>query len=249
LETFVKVFISENNTDDCLVVVQTLTGTFEYTFKYQYKWNGAVKVQSNGAELTNCKLSATNPTLKKSVWMFGDSYFGADGDSRQMYWLKKWGFIDNVLVQSYAGQGSAAAYSDLERCLFLGSPKYIVWCLGMNDDNGSDLSDITTGNWYKIFEKVKYTCDIKGITLILATIPNVRGTNYRNKDAMSDIVRNSGQRYIDVAKAVGSSSEGTWYGDGTDYDYQSTDNVHPTMYGAQAIATQILVDFPEIMQY
>lgn len=249
LETFVKVFISENNTDDCLVVVQTLTGTFEYTFKYQYKWNGAVKVQSNGAELTNCKLSATNPTLKKPLWMFGDSYFGADNDNRQMYWLKSWGFIDNVLIQSYAGQASAAAYSDLERCLLLGSPKYIVWCLGMNDDNGSDLSDITTGNWYKIFEKVKYTCDIKGITLILATIPNVRGTNYRNKDAMSDIVRNSGQRYIDVAKAVGSSSEGAWYGDGTDYDYQSTDNVHPTMYGAQAIATQILVDFPEIMQY
>lgn len=63
------------------------------------------------------------------------------------------------------------------------------------------------------------------------------------------ILLRCGLRYIDAAKAVGSNADGEWYGNGTEYDYQSTDNVHPSEYGAKAIATQFLIDFPEIMQY
>jgi lysophospholipase L1-like esterase len=118
----------------------------------------------------------------------------------------------------------------------------------MNDDNKLDSDDITTGNWYKYFTQVKQLCELNDITLIATTIPEVRG-NYPHKDKMSEVIRNSGVRYIDVAKAVGSNAQGEWYGNGTEYDYQSTDNVHPSQYGASAIATQFLIDFPELMQY
>ena len=43
---------------------------------------------------------------------------------------------------------------------------------------------------------------------------------------------------------MGANAEGVWY-DG----YLDSDKVHPTSLGAQAQAMQVLVDFPELMQY
>ena len=232
-----------------MVVIQTLSDVFYKEFEYR-DFNGAISVESMGATLTDCKLSVSNASLKSPVWMFGDSYYGSSGDSRQMYWLKIWGMLNNCLIQGYGGQNSAYAFYDLGKSIALGfCPKYLVWSLGMNDDNSSDLTDITTGLWYQNYIKVKQLCELNGITLVLTTIPEVRSSSYRNKDKISEIVRNSGIRYIDVAKAVGSDENGNWYGNGTDYDYQSSDNVHPTKYGASAIAAQFLIDFPELMQY
>lgn len=247
ISDYIKVIISER-LDKALLVIQTLGGVFSQEFEYASAYNGQIAAKSLGASLSDVELCASNGTFKHQVWMFGDSYYGADSEYRQLHWLKKWGML-NCLVQSYAGQDSVSAYHDLGRCIYFGCPKYIVWSLGMNDDNSSDLDDITTGTWYKYFVLVKQLCELNGITLICCTIPEVRDSDYKNKDKMSEIVRNSGLRYIDVAKAVGSNSEGQWYGEGTEYDYQSTDNVHPSEYGASAIATQFLVDFPELMQY
>jgi lysophospholipase L1-like esterase len=244
-QEYISIVLSERG-DKALLVIQTLTDNFTYEFKYR-AFNGPAAVLSLGAALSNCKLSICNPSLKSPLWMFGDSYYGSDGPSRQMYWLKQWGVL-NCLVQGYGGQGSEAAYQDLVRCLSHGRPKYLVWSLGMNDDNSAVLVDITTGKWYEIYTKVRQLCELNDIELILTTIPEVRG-DYPNKDAISEVVRNSGLRYIDAAKAVGSNADGEWYGNGTEYDYQSTDNVHPSEYGAKAIATQFLIDFPEIMQY
>lgn len=63
----------------------------------------------------------------------------------------------------------------------------------------------------------------------------------------TELVKESSYKYIDITKAVGSDSLGNWYDAGTEYDYQATDNVHPTIYGAKAIANQFLLDVPEIM--
>lgn len=244
INTYVKVFVSERK-NKVQLCVQTLTGSFEHEFDY-WSANGLIAVKSSTA-MTDTVFSQSNPSFKYPVWMFGDSYYGAETTNRQLYWLRKWGY-DNTLIQAFGGQGSNDAYLDLLRCLDFGTPKYLVWSLGMNDDNSGVLSDITTGVWYTTYQKVKKICEAMDIELILTTIPEVRG-GYPNKDAISEVVRNSGLRYIDAAKAVGSNAAGEWYGSGTEYDYQSSDNVHPSENGAKAIATQFLLDFPEIMQY
>jgi|GEM_PF-2217673 len=244
MNTYVKVLVSERK-NKVLLCVRTLTGSFEHEFDY-WSANGLIAVRCSMAT-TDTLLSLSNPSFKCPVWMFGDSYYGAETTNRQLYWLRKWGY-DNTLVQSFGGQGSNDAYQDLLRCLDFGTPKYLVWSLGMNDDNSGVLSDITTGVWYTTYQKVKKICEAMDIELILTTIPEVRG-GYPNKDAISEVVRNSGLRYIDAARAIGSNAIGEWYGNGTEYDYQSSDNVHPSEYGAKAIAMQVLIDFPEIMQY
>ena len=229
------------------VILQTLSDSFEATFdNYLYYGNGEVRATASGMALTDCKLSWANFDLKCDTWAFGDSYFGMNYSNREMYWLKEWGALDKVLNQHYAGQSSVFAYDDLYRALDYGCPKRLIWALGMNDDNGSTLADITTGNWYENLQKVIGLCQERGIELILATVPQVRSTSYKNKDLMTAWVLSSGYRYVDVAAAVGSNAAGEWYGNGESYDYQSSDNVHPSEYGAKAIATQFLLDVPEL---
>lgn len=223
-------------------ILQTLTNTFTTEIDCAYG-NGTPRVTSNGAILTDVSLSCTNNDFARPIWMFGDSYFGIASNLRELYWLAQWGYL-NVLVQGYGGQSSAGAFPDLQRCFNISKPKYIVWALGMNDNT-------SLANWQSYVADVKALCDANGIELILATIPQCANTtSYKYKDAMSQWIReDSGCRYIDVAKAVGSNADGQWYGYGETYDYQSSDNVHPSVYGAKAIATQFLIDFPEIMQY
>lgn len=79
-------------------------------------------------------------------------------------------------------------------------------------------------------------CRDNGITLIYTTIPKAND----NKDKINLYIRNSGYRYIDFVDAVMPS--GTWYPD------MDADGTHPTTLGAQVLAGQVLVDFPEIMQ-
>ena len=102
--------------------------------------------------------------------------------------------------------------------------------------NDSDISQYTN-----YFNNVKSICKSSGIELIAATIPSVPT---RDKSAINEIVVNSGLRYIDFAKAVGADVESNWY-----EGFLHSDGVHPTELGAQALAMQVLTDFPEIMQY
>ena len=75
---------------------------------------------------------------------------------------------------------------------------------------------------------------------IFCTIPNVPTINNSFKN---DIVRNSGYRYIDFAKAVNAEDVGSpWY-DGM----LSSDGIHPTELGAKALAARFITDFPEVM--
>ena len=128
---------------------------------------------------------------------------------------------------------------DLKKALNFGTPKFLVWGLGMND-----LDTTTSANvqWKDSFDEVMSICKERGITLIAATIPNVpdRINSFKNQ-----VVKTSGLRYIDFAKSVDAEEIGaTWY-----TGCLSNDNVHPTIAGAKALASQVLVDFPEIMQY
>ena len=108
----------------------------------------------------------------------------------------------------------------------------MIWCLGMND---ADASYIETLNL------LKSLCDSKNIKLILSTVPTVPS---RNKEVIKTTVLSSGNRYIDFYKAVGANNVGVWYS-----GYLNADEVHPNQVGADALATQVLIDFPELMQY
>lgn len=240
ISDFIKVVISCDGTKVKLIL-QSLQGIFTEELSIG-EFNGVVKVQSNGASLTDVVLSATNYLIQKPIWAFGDSYFGITSPAREMYYLKEWGYL-NFLLQGYPGQASSAAFADMQLLLAIAKPKYIIWCLGMNDNTGLDA-------WKGYVDQIKTICSMYGIELILSTIPKPISSSYLYKDEISQWVRTlSGCRYIDVAKAVNSDENGHWYGYGESYDYQSSDNVHPTSYGAKAIASQFLIDVPEILQY
>ena len=230
--TFIKVIMRGNNSDELFVILQTLSGTFTHKFggfNYYFSYEAFVRTDS-ATTLTDIKFTGTNADLRLPVWAIGDSYFGIS-TNRWPGYMKEWGFF-NFLLNGLAGQGSAAAYSDLERMLNFGTPKYLLWCLGMNDNDSTFKTN---------FDKVKILCADKGITLIASTIPTVPD---RDKEVISQYVKDSGVRYIDFYNAVGTNENGEWF-DG----YLDTDNVHPTSIGAQALASQVLVDFPELMQY
>ncbi len=83
-------------------------------------------------------------------------------------------------------------------------------------------------------------CALYDIQPILATIPCVPSYDNSYKNAW---VRASGYRYIDFASAVNTAQDATtWYD-----DMLSSDNVHPDVQGAIALATQVLTDVPEIL--
>ena len=231
IEGFIKVAMYTDNSGYLYIIVQSKTGTFTYTFKkWGYEANYEPFVKSINSSLTQIKFNIGCQDFRCPVWAFGDSYFGIAAN-RWPGAIRDIGFF-NFLIDGLAGQGSNGAYNDLLKCLQFGTPKYLLWCLGMND-----LDD----TFKTVFDKVKALCGQKGITLIAATIPTVPD---RPREIISQYVRDSGVRYIDFYKAVGATSEGVWY-DG----YLDTDNVHPTELGAKVQAMQVLVDFPELMQY
>ena len=216
--------------DKAVVSINTLSGTFQHTFNWNHYGNGVAFVQS-GTNMNECSFNATSSKLNSDIWMFGDSYFGM-GNNRVMGQLKKLGYGETCLIVGLAGLGSSGAYADLVKCLELGKPKIIVWCLGMNDSNES----------YKNYlDQLRPLCSDLGITLILSKIPTVPE---RDKEIINSYVAATGLRYVDYYKAVGTNSAGAWR-DG----YLDTDKVHPTELGAKALAARLVVDVPELTRY
>lgn len=215
---------------DCAVNINTMSGTFSHIFNWACEACGEPFVKFTNM-MTDVVFSGTSTKFEKKMWMFGDSYFGVT-DERVIGQLKNLGYFNDILVNGLAGQGSSGAYSDLLRCLDFGHPTYLVWCLGMNDDEAS---------YSKYLPKLIDLCNTKGINLIVAKIPTVPN---KNKEGINAIVDESGLRYVDFYSAVGANSAGAWR-DG----YLSGDRVHPTELGAKALAMRLLIDVPEIMRY
>ena len=104
--------------------------------------------------------------------------------------------------------------------------------------NDGDNSSSVNSNWESAYYNLLDICKNNNIIPILCTIPNVPNINHNYKN---EIIRNSGHRYIDLAKAVGSDISTGWY-DGL----LSTDNVHPSADGDQMIAKFMRTQLPEI---
>lgn len=193
-------------------------------------------VLSINTVLTACKLSWTCSDLNKNIWMFGDSYFGY-AQQRWPYYLHQYGYDKNTLLDGFPGEGGVNGRLSFSNLLAFGTPKIAVWCLGMND--GSDSSTVPSASWVEARDYFLQYCEENKVTPIFGTIPTVPTINHEQKNAW---IRASGYRYIDFAKAVGASSNGTWFS-----GMLSQDGVHPTEQGAKALFAQVLVDFPEIM--
>ena len=141
-------------------------------------------------------------------------------------------------MDSYPGAGSCDAIKSLKTYLLFAVPQNVVWCMGMND--GSDTDSTTPSSaWLSAFNELESISKIFGFEIIVATIPSVPNIYHEGQNFY---VRNSGYRVVDFAKAVGASSDGTWFG-----NMLSTDDVHPSNTGAMALYMRFLADFPEIM--
>lgn len=194
-------------------------------------------VKSNGLVATDCKFTFICTDIRKKIWMFGDSYF-AYLEDRWAYYLKEYGYDNNVLLDGFPGMGSVNGRVSFAKLLNLGRPKIAVWFLGMND--GTDTDDTTpNANWVTERDNFISLCETNGIEPIFATIPNVPSINHNGKNAW---IKSSGYRYIDMCHAVGADVNVNWYG-----DMLSGDNVHPSESGAKALFAQVLLDLPEIM--
>nr|UWG82511.1 MAG: Protein of unknown function (DUF459) [Bacteriophage sp.] len=232
LSTFIKVIMYAGNSGTlCLVLLTKEGGIFKHLFKnWKFEACNMVFFRPVSCVFRKYKLSAINTDFKCPIWIWGDSYVDIT-DNRWPGQLRNLGFL-NFLLDGLAGQGSAAAYEDLLRALSIATPKYLVWTLGMNDTEQVFKENLL---------KVHKICLEKGITLIGATVPTIPT---RDKTSHTSIVRNFGIRYIDFHKAVCMDDSGYWYP-----GYLYSDNMHPTELGAQVMATQVLTDFPELLQY
>lgn len=206
-------------------------------FKVESMWFPGCREEvtvSGGHEMTNVKGSYYVRDIYADTWIFGDSYLTIDGTRYPLYLINA-GYT-NYLLCGFSGARSTDEIISLRNLIEKCSPKRICWCLGMND---GDTQTAVSARWKIVYDEIVGICSSKNIELILATIPNVPNIRHDYKNA---IVRASGYRYIDFAKAVNAEAVGaTWYA-----DMLSSDNVHPTELGAKALASRILLDVPEI---
>ena len=197
---------------------------------------GSVFASPLGCELENCKLNYIADGYGDPIWVFGDSYLGYTWHGRWPYYLYADGY-SKVLLSGYSGMNTQNGLLDFKVAIERGTPVYAVWCLGMN--NG-DKSEDPNPDWLSATEEFLAICKEKGIIPILSTIPSTPKVYNEPKNIW---VRNSGYRYIDFNRAVGADKDKAWYP-----GMIAADNVHPDAPGAQALYSQVLVDFPEIMQ-
>lgn len=201
----------------------------------------AFLTNNNSSDSITAKLSFMPRDLQKSVWLFGDSYVSFGDAKRWPYYFAEEGLL-NWLQNSQSGVAAGASMKDLMALLSTNvHPKLIVWTLGMNgaiDSNGSVNED-----WLYTTRSLISICSYYNIELVISTIPTVPN---RVHTALNSWVRNSGVRYIDFAAAVENGTDNYWKGWGTDAAMLYSDEIHPTAFGAKALAAQAFADCPEL---
>lgn len=218
-----------------LTLVSNGVAFIQDNIRWDGKYNTYVYARPDKA-MRDCVLSWTSKDMNKSIWMFGDSYFGYT--DHWTYFLNKSGYINNCMMNSYPGEGSDGAITALKTYLNYATPQIVVWCMGMND--GSDTDSTTpSSDWMSAFNELVSLSKIFGFRIVVATIPTVPTIDHTGQNYY---VRHSGYHVIDFAYAVGAQSDGTWFS-----GMLSNDGIHPSNTGARAMFMRFLADFPEIM--
>ena len=226
--------------DKAVVTIETENG--KYTSQ-EFTWlgrNGEIFAKSEGVTLNNVLFSWDCPDYAKDIWFMGDSLFESSG----LLIPKAWTYYaieagnTNACWFGFGGRKTEQALADFKNALKYDTPEYAVWCMGANNQ---DSATAVNSAWKKATDEFLAICEEKGITPILATIPNSQNriNYYKNQ-----VVKNSGYRYIDFSAAVGANdtSETSDWTEG----YLYTDGLHPTDLGAQAFYNQVIKDFPEL---
>lgn len=237
ISSYIHIIVTRGKRTNARVIINTTSGTFTTEEINFIACSGEIYASSSVA-LSDVVLSYVAKDLLKDIYLFGDSYTSLMDPSRYPKYLDEvYDCIDNMMMCGYGGAGSMVEIQSLISALSLAKPKYLIWALGMND---ADSSSAVNANWLNCYNEVIEDCKRYEIVPIFCTIPNVPTINNSFKN---DIVRNSGYRYIDFAKAVNAEDVGsTWY-DGM----LSSDGIHPTELGAKALAARFITDFPEVM--
>lgn len=232
----INIKVADIDTVRATVSVMTSTGSFTQTDVPFGGCNGSIFATGQQAS-TDVKFQYVMNDMDNDVYIFGDSYTSLGDPNRYLYQLMEQGY-SAYLISGYSGATSNAEILSFRNIMDIHTPKFVVWTLGMNDgDSGTTYN----ANWKTCLDEVIETCKAKGSEVILATIPNVPNVSNYYKN---EYVRESGYRYVDFAKAVGAEEIGSmWYP-----NMLSSDNVHPAVLGAKALASRILVDVPEIVK-
>ena len=229
-----------------------------YQFKGQWAGRfGKVFIKPEGLSLGNVKAVWFSDDYKKDIYMIGDSYFNTADPNRWPHYLIRDGY-KNHFMTGYPGMDCARGLFDFKLSLERGTPKFAVWCVGMNN---ADTKDEINASYLATTSEFLKICRERGITPILSTIPS---TPERYNHKKNEWVRAQGVRYIDFERAVGCTYSGENFcksyvlPDGreaknlTGYDWYpgmlNKDITHPIILGAQALYMQALIDFPEIME-
>ena len=237
ISSYIHIIVTRGKRTNARVTINTASGTFTTEEINFIACSYEIYAVSSSA-LSDVILSYVAKDLLKDIYLFGDSYTSLMDSSRYPKYLDEvYDCIDNMMMCGFGGVGSLVEIQSLISALSLAKPKYLIWALGMND---ADSSSAVNANWLTCYNEVIEHCKRYEIVPIFCTIPNVPTINNSFKN---DIVRNSGYRYIDFAKAVNAEDVGSpWY-DGM----LSSDGIHPTELGAKALAARFITDFPEVM--
>ena len=235
ISNFIDVLITIDKDAKAIVRIITDGGFYESTPQNWEGYNGTPFAKSMGSTLTDGEFVFDTSDFDKPIYFFGDSYAGLTAKDRWVNYIREWGF-DNWFINAYPGQASLSAKGMLDFALSKGNPEILIWGLGMNDGDSSTAVD---EDWLTTYNKIEAICESRDIELVLCTIPNVPSINNSFKN---EIIRDSGHRYIDFAKAVGAEEVGSnWY-----TGMLSGDKVHPSILGAQKLALRAIEDVPEL---
>lgn len=233
IDKFIGVELSFDITKRYTAKITTISGTFEKSNNIYLGRTYYPFAVIDGTNVKNNNLSVTCKDLRKNIFAFGDSYF-SNSSARWMYYLEN---KDSICINQYAGESSESAIIDFRTLIKYGNPKFVLWCLGMNDKTDTD-ENTPSKYWLPYITEVIETCKRNNIVPVLATIPSVPNISHKGKNKW---IRESGYHYIDFAKAV-ESDNGHWYN-----GLLSSDNVHPTDEGAKVLYLRAITDFPDLL--
>ena len=237
---FLTVSIKVNHAKkEVFAVICSSGGMYKLELRGWSGCEGEIFVMPVGCVLKNCKLNWYSERYASRIWLFGDSYLSFPDPARWPSYLFRDGYADNLLIAGFSGMPTQRGLEEFKMAIEKGTPEFVVWCLGMNNGDNRETGAINQG-WLDSTKEFLEICKERGITPILSTIPNTPKVYNQPKN---DWVIASGYRYVDFNRAVGADKDENWYP-----EMLFTDKVHPMRRGAEALYSQVLVDFPEIMQ-
>ncbi len=250
LDGYINLTIDNSTPGKAVITLSSASGMFQLKDVSWKGRKGRIFAYSETMDLENVTLRWRSAAYGEKIWIYGDSYFDVTYGARWPYYLVQNGYT-NYLLSSYAGMSTAACLEQFKFDLERGTPKYAVWCCGMNDSDTD--KETVSASYLAATQEFLEICADKGITPVLATIPSVPN---RSHYAKNEWIRSTNIRIVDFSAAVGGDRYDATLIDGTTnttgaYWYDAmlhSDNVHTDTKGAMAIYAQFITDFPEILE-